>query len=326
MNSKNKLIFLAGSTGMAGSSILEHIIKYYPGYRIKAAYHRNAEFLIKNKKVEYVRGDLRVLEDCRRMVRGCGYAVMAAANTSGSAILTSEPWQQVSDNILMNTQMLEAFHREKVKRAVYIGSATLYQEHKGFIREDQLDLNKPPHQAYSGIGNVVRFIEKLCEFWHTRAGMEIIILRAANIYGPYARFNPRTSNFIPAIIRKAVAKIEPFEVWGSPEVTRDVIYSEDFAAAVLAALNKEKVKFDVFNIGSQQKTKVSQVVRLALKYAGYNPGRIQYDERKPATSLFRALDCSKARSCLGWKPEFTLEDGIKNTTEWWIQNKGWWKR
>ena len=64
----------------------------------------------------------------------------------------------------MNTQMIEAFQLENIKRVIYIGSATLYQEFEGSIKEDELDLNKDPNQAYLGFGWVVRFIEKLCKF------------------------------------------------------------------------------------------------------------------------------------------------------------------
>jgi nucleoside-diphosphate-sugar epimerase len=325
MKPSDKMIFLAGSAGMVGASILKYLLTVNPKIRIRAGYFHTRPF-IKDKRVEYVKGDLRSFPDCCRMVRGCGRAIMAAAATSGAAGLVKEPAKQVSDNVLMNTQMLEAFYREKVKRAVYIGSSTIYQEYKGHIREDQLDLNKPPYPGYAGIGNVVRFIEKLCEFWHEQTGIEIVILRATNVFGPYARFDPRSSNFIPAIIRKAVCRMDPFEVWGSPRVVRDVIYSEDFARAVSAALNKESIKFDVFNIGSGRKTEVSEVVRLALSCAGHVPERIKYNGSRPTTSSFRAFDCSKAGKLLGWKPEVTLEEGISRTTEWWIKNKGWWKR
>jgi nucleoside-diphosphate-sugar epimerase len=325
MKQRNKMLFLAGSTGMVGTSILTNILKDRARIRIRASYLHTRPF-IRDKRIEYVKGDLRSLSDCRRMVRGCDRAIMAAAVTSGAAGLVAKPVEQVSDNILMNTQMLEAFYRENVKRAVYIGSSTVYQEYKGSIREDQLDLNKPPHPGYAGIGNVVRFIEKLCEFWHVQTGIEIVILRATNIFGPYARFDPQSSNFIPAIIRKAVARMDPFEVWGSPRVVRDVIYSEDFARGVVAALGKENIRFDIFNIGSGLQTEVSGVVRLALQCAGHIPGRITYNGSRPTTSSFRAFDCSKAGRLLGWKPACTLEEGIRITADWWIKNRGWWKR
>lgn len=322
----SKLVFLAGSTGAAGSSIMRYIISNYPTVKIRAAYYQHTKPFIEHERVGYVYGDLKSQEDCRKMVKGCDCAIMAAANTAGSNVIISQPWDYVNDNLIMNAQMLEAFHLENIKRLVYIGSTTLYPEFEGHIKEDSLDLNKDPHPAYFGFGWVVRFIEKLCKFWHDKYGMEIAIARAANIFGPYAKFDPATSNFIPAIIRKAVDKMDPFEVWGSPDVTRDVIYSEDFGRAIVMMIDNDKIKFDIFNIGTGVRTTVDDVVKWALKYAGHKPSKVKYSADKPTTIKFRALDCSKAKEMLSWQPQFTIEQGIKKTTEWWIENRSWWKK
>ncbi|MHC4329156.1 MAG: GDP-mannose 4,6-dehydratase, partial [Planctomycetota bacterium] len=140
------------------------------------------------------------------------------------------------------------------------------------------------------------------------------------------KFDPKTSHFIPAIIRKAVDRKNPFEVWGSPDVTRDVIYSEDFAEAIVAMLDNDSIKFDTFNIGSAAKISVANVVSLALKYAQHNPSAIKYQANKPSTIRHRSLDCTKARELLGWKPRHTIESGIRKTTEWWIENRDWWRK
>ncbi|TSA55000.1 MAG: NAD-dependent epimerase/dehydratase family protein [Planctomycetaceae bacterium] len=78
----DRLIFLAGATGLAGSSILEYIISNHPKTKIRAAYHRTKPF-IKDERIEYIRGDLRSREDCRKMAKGCDCAIIAAANTGG---------------------------------------------------------------------------------------------------------------------------------------------------------------------------------------------------------------------------------------------------
>jgi GDP-L-fucose synthase len=226
----------------------------------------------------------------------------------------------------MNAQMLEAFYHEQVQRVVYIGSITLYQDFEGHIKEEELDLNQDPHPAYLGVGWVHRYTEKLCKFWHEQCGMNIVIVRAANVFGPYAKFDPHTSNFIPAIIRKAVDKMDPFEVWGTPDVTRDVIYSEDFAHAIIGMLDDDQIKFDTFNVGSSMETTVGDVLTWALRYAKHEPNQIKYMADRPTTNKFKALDCSKVKQVLGWQPYYTVEQGIQKTTEWWINNKNWWKK
>ena len=326
MASDKKLIFLAGSTGMVGSAILKYFIDNYPQVRIRAAYYKHTKPFIRHKHISYVYGDLKSEKDCIRMVGGCDAAIMAAASTAGAAATLSYPWEQVDDNVIMNVRLLRALHAKNIKRLVYVGSATLYQESESPIKEDELDFNKDPYSACFGIGWAMRFIEKLCKFWHEQTGIEIVMVRAANIFGPYARFNPLNSNFIPALIRKAAEKQDPFEVWGSPDVTRDVIFSDDFSRAIVLMLGNEKIKFDVFNIGSGIKTKVSDVVSWALKYSGHNPSKISYLADKPTTVKNRVLDCSKAKNMLGWQPQYITEEAIKKTTEWWITNRKWWKK
>ena len=156
--------------------------------------------------------------------------------------------------------------------------------------------------------------------------MEVINVRSSNIFGPYANFDPSSSYFIPAIIRKACEKMDPFEVWGSPDVTRDVLYSEDFAAAIIALLNSADIKFDAFNIGSGLKTTVGDVVNWSIKHSGHTPSNVHYDLSKPSTIKFRALDVSKIQKVTGWKPVYSIEEGIIKTIEWWNKNKETWKR
>lgn len=321
---ENKEIFLAGATGGVGAGILKHLLQNYPNIKVKAAYLHTKPY-IKDKRIKYIKADLRLQKDCRLASKGCDCAIMAAANTSGANILKNQPWQQVNDNLAMNSLMLEAFYFNGIKRVVFVSSATVYQEFEGYIREDQLDLNIDPHPAYMGIGWVMRYIEKLCKFWHQQ-GMEIVIARASNPFGPYFKFNPKASNFIPALIRKAVDKMEPFEIWGSPDVQRDVLYVDDFARAVAMMLDNDGIKFDVFNIGSGARTTVGDVAKWALKYSGHTPKEIKYIQAKPTTIKFRALDCSKARDVLGWSGQYSVEDGIRQTVNWWKENKNTWRK
>lgn len=139
----NKLVFLAGATGSVGSAIMKYILENHPTTRIRAAYKKTEPF-IKHERVEYVKGDLRLQDDCRKMVKGCDCAIMAASNSAGSKLMTSQPWRFLNDNIQMNIQMLEAFHSESVKRIISIGTATVYQEFDGYIKENELDMIKTP--------------------------------------------------------------------------------------------------------------------------------------------------------------------------------------
>jgi GDP-L-fucose synthase len=323
---KDKTVFLAGATGLAGIGILKYIIEAYPTTTVRAAYFSTLEPVVKHDRIEYIRGDLRSLDDCKRLAQGCDCAIMAAAHTGGAGFVTSHPWDHIRENLMMNTNMLDAFLCEGVRRIVYVGSATLYQEFDGHIKEEGLDLNREPASAYRGFGWAVRFIEKMCVFLHERYGIEVVMTRVSNIYGPYAKFDSKNANFIPAIVRKAAEKMDPFEVWGSPDVTRDVLYADDFARATVLLADNDAIKCDVFNIGSGKITSVGEVVESALRCARYKPEEIRYLHDKPTTMRHRALDCTKVREIIGWEAKCGIEEGIKKTLEWWEANKGWWKK
>ncbi|MGZ3607024.1 MAG: NAD-dependent epimerase/dehydratase family protein [Syntrophales bacterium] len=322
---KDKKIFLAGSTGLAGVSVLLYLLRNYAETKIRASYLRTEPF-INHPNVEYVRGDLTLRSDCRRMVCGCDIAIMAAAVTGGAQTAVSAPWEQVSDNVVMDVQLLHALHLENVPRAVYISTASVYQDFAGAIQEDELDMNKEPHRAYIGVGWAKRYVEKLCRFWYEKSGLQVIIARASNIYGPFAKFDPAVSHFVPALIRKAVDRTDPFEIWGSTDMARDIIYGDDFAEAIALMLEREDLKFAIFNVGSGRTTTVGDAATWALKHAGHSPKKVVYRQDQPTTVSYRSLDSTKIREKLGWEPKYSPEEGISKTVKWWIQNRDWWKK
>lgn len=321
-----KTLFVAGGTGCAGGNIIDRLLADYPGVRVRATKYRHTPVFIRDPRVEYVPCELKNLDEARGAARGCDCAVMVAANTAGAGVIAQSPSSFVTDNAIMVAQMLEAFHLESIQRVVYVSSASLYQEFDGHIREDQLDMNQDPPPAFFGYGWVARFAEKLCEYWHLKHGMNVAVLRGANIFGPYDKFNPVKSHFIPALIRKAVDGMDPFEVWGSPDVTRDVLYAPDFARAVLMAMDRDEFEFDTYNLCSGDQVRVGDVVDWALEAAGHKPSGVRYLPDKPTTIRFRAFDPGKIRAKLGWAPEYNAREAIRKTTEWWRANKETWTK
>jgi len=318
-------IFVAGATGLTGTSIIRYLLTHHPSSRIRGTYHTVLPFFL-DERIEYVRADLTNREDCRKAVAGCDLAVLAAAATGGAQTANSQPHRQMTDNLVMDTLMLEAMYLEGVKRIIYLSSATVYQPFNGYLKEEDLDWNQDPHSSYLGVGWAKRAAEKLCQFWHDKYDLEMIILRCANIYGPYAKFDPDTSNFIPALIRKAVDKVDPFEVWGSTDVARDVIFADDVAHAVSLLLARNDIKFDVFNLGYGKVITVGAVVDLVLKHAAHYPEKLICTGNMPTTIGFRALDCNKIKRDINWEPAYSVEDGIEITMDWWTNNKESWRR
>lgn len=326
MNLERRRVLLAGGTGLAGSGVLRQLLSKASDIRVRVPYRGRAGAFVDDARVEYVQADLTNRADCERVAAGSDCAVLAAAQTGGAQQARDRPWAQVTENLVMDARLLEALHAARVRRVVYVGTASVYQDFAGTIREDQLDWSVDPPPAYLGVGWAKRCAEKLCQFWIQTGGLEILIARLANIYGPYARFDPAHSHFVAALVRKAVSRDEPFVVWGSPEVGRDILYADDFGRAVVAMLEATDLKFDVFNLGSGRATTVGEVAELALRAAGHAPAEIVYDSGSPTTVAHRVLDCSKARDILGWTPETTPAEGIRRTVAWWRDNKDTWQR
>lgn len=323
--SEDARIFVAGGAGMAGSAIVEALLKRRPHGRVRATYRTTAP-AVTDARLDHRRIDLSDPEALTEALRGCDAAVLAAAESGGIRMLSQEPWRQVRPNLVLAATFLEALHDAGVGRAVFVGSATCYQPFDGAIREDQLDWNQDPSAESFGVGWVMRAAEKLCEFWGQSTGLDVVRVRAANIYGPRARFDPARSNFIPALIRKAADGLDPLEVWGSPDITRDVIYSGDFGETIARLLEAEETGGKVFNVGSGRGVSVGEVVKAVLKVADCEQTRVTYANHGPLSARCRVLNSDRLHEVLDWMPMTSLEKGLRETLSWWRANRTTWRR
>jgi GDP-L-fucose synthase len=150
--------------------------------------------------------------------------------------------------------------------------------------------------------------------------MKIAIARPSAVYGRYDNFNPATSHVIPALIRRAVEKENPYVVWGTGDEVRDFLHIKDFARASLLLMEKY-AEGDAVNIGYGQVVTIKDILRVILKAAGHKDAQVVFDSTKPTTIPFRMVDISKAERILNFKPVIDLENGIKDTTEWYLSTR-----
>ena len=318
-------IFVAGAAGMAGTAIVEALLQRRPRARVRATYRTTVPAVL-DPRVEHVRLDLLDAKALTAAMTGCDAAILAASESGGVGMLSREPWRQVTPNLVLAATWLEALHDAGVGRAVFIGSATCYQPVDGAVREDELDWNRDPSPEAFGVGWVMRASEKLCEFWRQATGLDVVRVRAANIYGPRARFDRTRSNFIPALIRKVADRLDPFEVWGSPDVVRDVIYSRDFGDAIARLLETPQIGGQVFNVGCGRGVRVGDVVEAVMRVGGHEDARVVYTDADPSSSRSRILNTCRMARALHWDPPTSLEDGLRNTLDWWRENRNTWQR
>jgi len=307
---QNKNVLVAGGNGLIGSHTIAELLRR--GAKVRSTKHSKAP-VIKDDRIEYIQCDLTQRQDCARVVQGMDYVILCAANTSGAAMMAKNPIAHVTTNLLINSQVLEAACLAKVERLLFVSSTTVYPavnypvtEAEGFTGE--------PHSSYFGVGWMKRYIEKLAEFYYQRYGLKIAIIRPTNIYGPYDKFDFETSHVLPALIRRAVEKQNPFEVWGDGSAVRDFIYVSDLVEALLLTL-ENYAECQPLNIGSGQPVTIKESVELILKLTGDHAPAI-YDASKPTTIPLRIVDLTKAETILGFKPQVSLEAGLRKTIDW----------
>lgn len=241
------------------------------------------------------------------------YVFHCAASTAGAKVLVNNPEALIIPSLFMNSLLLDTAAKSKVKKLLFISSSTMYPELDVPISEDKGFVGNPPGN-YFGVGWMKRYTEKLAEFYFNEYGMEVIIIRPSNIYGPYSGFDLETAHVLPALIRKFVERQNPLEVWGTPDVVRDFIYVDDFVRGALLAFEKSS-GFDFYNMGTSELHTIGESVNIISELTEYK-GKIIYNSTKPMTIHQRKIDTTKATRNLGFHANVPLREGLKRTIEW----------
>ena len=308
-----KKVLIAGAAGFLGTNVLKKFQEL--GADIRAVTHKNP-LQIPANDAEVVEADLTRREDCARVCEGMEDVIMTAASTAGAGIMDKNPLMLVTPNVVMNTLMLEAAYAAGVKKFVFISSNTVYPPFDYPVKEEEM-MSGPPFEKYYPIAWMKRFGEILCETYATKLKqpMMTIVLRPANMYGPYDDFAWETSHMVPALIRKVVERMSPLEVWGDGTEIKDLIYVEDFVDGLIAAL-ATLGSYQPLNIGTGIPVSVKDVLYTALAAEGYGNAKVVYNTSKPTMIGKRMLDVSKAKKLLEFEATTSLRDGIAKTMAW----------
>ncbi len=307
---KGKKVLIAGGSGLLGVNITRYMLEY--GIDVQSTFFsRKPPEHLKNY---YKRYDFTKYKECLKATKGQDYVIICAAQASGVVGMASNPTNTILPNLEINAGLFEACAQNNVAKTLWISSSTVYQESFYPIREDQLDLNKPPYALYLGIGWVYRYLEELIKCYYYKYGMQIGIIRTSNIYGPYDKFDDKKSNVIPALIKRALNKEEPFVVWGSNNTIRDFIFVDDLIIGILGVLEKY-CNGDPINISSGEPVSIGELVNKILYLCKHNV-MPYYDTSKPTAIPYRVLDTTKYETLLGRKHKTSLREGIEYTINW----------
>ncbi|WP_298244126.1 NAD(P)-dependent oxidoreductase [uncultured Bradyrhizobium sp.] len=307
---QRRLSLVTGGAGFIGTHLGQALLN--AGGRVRLAIHERAP-IIADSRVETVHGDLTDPQDCLRAMEGVQLVFHAAGAVSGAGGSPEDAMAGIVKNLNLTAQVLHAAWAAKVERILIFSSSTVYPATDHPIREDELH-EEPPHPSYLGYGRMRRYFEHLAEFVASRSTVKVALVRPTAVYGPHDDFDPSRSHVIPALVRRAVEKADPFEVWGSGNEMRDFLHVEDFARGCLLAIEKHAV-CDPVNIGYGSAVSIRQVVETILKAAGHDV-RPHFDASRPTTIPVRTVDTSKARRVLGFEPQIPIEAGLSDLVRW----------
>jgi len=314
---QERKVLVTGGTGFVGTHIIQELLK--EGAKVRVPIHKRP-LIIKDRHIETMRADLISQKDCLRVVKGVDCVFHAAGMVSAVGVAATNSMSAIATNLILTVQMLHAAWDQGVDRFLLFSSSTAYPPADYPIKEEEM-WNGPTHPSYFGYGWMRRYLERIGEFVVSKSKMKIALLRPTAVYGRWDNFDLETGHVIPALIRKAVERRNPYEVWGSGEEVRDFLHVSDLARGCLLMLEKYAT-CDPVNIGYGNVVKIKEIVQLILKAANYENASIIFNSSKPTAIPFRMVDISKAKNILGFKSLISLEEGLEDTVKWYAQTRG----
>ena len=312
---QSRLSLVTGGTGFIGTHIAKALLAQ--GSRVRIAVHERAP-IITDPRIELVQADLTRQDDCLAAMKGVDLVFHCAGAVSGLGASAGNAMAGIATNLNLTAQVMQAAWSANVQRLLIFSSSTAYPATDHPVREDEL-WNGPPHPAYLGYGWMRRYVERLAEFAARKSSLGIALVRPTAVYGPHDDFRPASSHVIPALVRKAVEKLTPFEVWGTGDEVRDLLHVSDFARGCLLMMEKHAI-CDPVNIGYGSGISVRRMVEIILDSAGHKAAP-QFDPTKPTAIPIRLVDTSKAKTLLGFEPQIPIEQGLRDLVQWYAANR-----
>ena len=301
-------IFVAGHQGLVGSAILRHLRRV--GYQHLITRTRSELDLTSQTAVE------RFFQQ-----ESPEYVFLAAAKVGGILANSTYPAEFIRDNLLIQTNVIDAAFRCGARKLLFLGSSCMYPRSAAQpMTEDQLLAAplEPSNECYA-IAKIAGI--KMAQAYRRQHGFPVVSLMPTNLYGPGDNFDLETSHVVPALIRKfheaEVSGASPVTVWGTGKPRREFLYVEDLAdAAHFLMLNYDSEQ--IINVGAGQDLSIAELAALVSEIVGYR-GEVVFDPSKPDGPPRKLLDVSRL-SALGWHASTDLREGLERTWRWFGEN------
>lgn len=319
-------ILVTGGAGFIGGNFVHHMVNKYPEDKIinldLLTYAGNLETLkpVEDKpNYKFVRGDIadrQFIMDLFDKERPDIVVNFAAESHVDRSI--TDPGIFVQTNVMGTQVLLDASKEYGVKRYHQVSTDEVY----GDLPLDRPDLffhEDTPLHTSSPYSSSKASADLFVLAYHRTYGLPVTISRCSNNYGPY-HFPEK---LIPLIISRALAD-EKLPVYGKGENVRDWLHVSDHCEAIDLIIHKGKVG-EVYNVGGHNEKTNLEVVKTILKALDKPESLIEFVTDRPGHDLRYAIDPTKLETELGWKPQYTFETGIRQTIDWYLNNREWWE-
>ena len=301
---------MTGGGGFIGSQLARHL--YRQGHFVRVADIKFDDYIEEEYCSERLTLDLRDRDNCLQATQDIDKVYDLAANMGGIGFITS-----VFDNVLINTLMLEASVRNKVKRFLFSSSACVYPNFKQTtpdavgLREDDA-YPADPNEPY---GWEKLFTEEMVKSYHSDYGLDLRIARYHNIYGPEGTYKGGREKAPAALCRKVAEASDPgkITVWGDGKATRSYCYIDDCVRGTEMLMESDHDR--PLNIGSDRLISVEDLADMIIGISGKRISK-RHDLSAPQGVRGRNADLTLVKQVLGWEPQVSLEKGIENTYRW----------
>jgi GDP-L-fucose synthase len=308
MITKKTKIYIAGHRGMVGSAVWRALeSKGYTNLIGKTS----AELDLRNQQAVtdfYKKERPRVVID-------------AAAKVGGILANNDFPYPFLMENMLIQNNLIDGAHKVGVEKFIFLGSSCIYPKLAPQpLKEEYLltDSLEPTNEWYA-IAKITGV--KACQAIRKQYNKEYVSLMPTNLYGSFDNFDLKSSHVLPAMLRKfheaKINKHSDVTLWGSGTPMREFLFVDDMAEAVVYALENKLPEY-LYNIGTGKDITIKKLAETIQKITGHQ-GKILWDAEKPDGTPRKLMDVSKMKN-IGWEYSTELEEGIKKTYQWFLNN------
>jgi len=307
MGTNLEKIYVAGHAGLVGSAIVRQIEKLGKSSWIGAT------------RVEFNLCDRDAVFDFMQTHKPDA-VIIAAAKVGGIVANSTFPVEFLSENVQVQTNLMDAAHHNNVENLVFLGSSCIYPKFASQpINEDSL-LTGPLEETNEAYAIAKIAGVKLVQAYRKEFGRRWSSAMPTNLYGPGDNFDLQTSHVLPALMRKfheaEANHVGSVTLWGSGSPKREFLHVDDLAKAILFLLEGYDDAVAI-NVGTGVDLEIRELANLIAQVTGYN-GEIEWDTSKPDGTPRKLLDVSRINN-LGWQSEINLEQGVASTYEWYLQ-------